>query len=99
MVNLPLEPSTTVFACREGLVEAEVDGEIVALSIEQGTCYGINRVGSRVWNLLTKPIRIRDLCAVLLAEYRVDPNVCEREVLGLLEELRAEGLIAMLEEK
>jgi hypothetical protein len=98
-VNLPLEPSTTVLACRDGLIEAEVDDEIVALSIEQGTCYGMNRVGSRVWNLLAKPIRISDLCAMLLAAYRVDPDVCERQVLDLLEELRAEGLIVTLEEK
>jgi hypothetical protein len=31
---------------------------------------------------------------MLLSEYRVDPDVCEREVLDLLEELRTEGLIA-----
>jgi Coenzyme PQQ synthesis protein D (PqqD) len=98
-VNLPLEPSTTVFACRDGLIEAEVDDEIVALSIEQGICYGMNRLGSRIWNLLAKPIRISDLCAALLAAYRVDPDVCERQVLDLLEELRAEGLIATLGEK
>ena len=43
---------TTVVARRDGFVEAEIDDEIVALSIEHGTCYGLNRVGSRIWNLL-----------------------------------------------
>jgi Coenzyme PQQ synthesis protein D (PqqD) len=71
----------------------------MALSIEQGTCFGMNRVGSRIWTLLAKPIRIDDLCAALLAQYRVDPEVCEHQVLALLEELRAEGLIATLEKK
>ena len=97
--NLPLQSAAKVVACRDGFIEAEIDDEIVALSIEQGTCYGMNRVGSRIWTLLAKPIRICDLCAALLAEYRVDPDVCERQVLDLLEELRAEGLIATLEEK
>ena len=97
--NLPLQASTTVVACTDKLIDAEIDGEIVALSIEHGTCYGMNRIGSRIWTLLAKPIRICDLCAALLAEYRVDPHVCERQVLDLLEELRAEGLIATLEEK
>ena len=81
------------------MIETDVDGEVMALSIRQGTCYGMNRVGSRIWKLLAKPIRIDDLCASLLAQYRVDPEVCERQVLDLLEELRAEGLIATLEEK
>jgi hypothetical protein len=98
-VNLPLNLSTTVVACRGGLIEAEIDEEIVALSIEQGICYGMNRVSSRIWNLLAKPIRVCDLCAALLAAYRVDPDVCERQVLDLLEELRTEGLITALEEK
>lgn len=97
--NLPLQSAGKVVACRDGLIDAEIDDEIVALSIEHGTCYGMNRVGSRIWTLLARPICICDLCAALLAEYRVDPDVCERQVLDLLEELRAEGLIATLEEK
>jgi hypothetical protein len=97
--NLPLQSSTVVVGCKDGLVEAEVDDEILALSVEQGTCYGMNRVGSRIWHLIAKPIRVRDLCAALLAQYRVDRDICEREVIDLLEELRAEGLLATLEEK
>ena len=97
MPNLSLAPSSTVVAFRDGLIEAEIDGEILALSIERGACYGMNRVGSRIWNIIAKPIRICDLCAALLATYKVDPDVCQREVLNLLEELRVEGLIATVE--
>ena len=97
--NLPLQSSATVVACRGDLIEAQIDEEIVALSIERGTCYGLNRVGSRIWKLLRTPIRITDLCAAMVGEYRVDPTICESQVLELLEELRAEGLIATVEEK
>src|SRR5262249_60852481 len=81
----------------DGLLSAEIDDEIVALSIEHGTCYGLNRVGSRIWTLLARPVRIRDLVATLLTEYEVDPDICERQVLDLLEEFRAEGLIKIVE--
>jgi hypothetical protein len=91
--------STTVVARADGFIEAEVDGEIVVLSIERGTCYGLNRVGSRIWSLISTPSPVHDLCTTLLSEYKVEPDVCEREVLDLLEELRAEGLIATVEEK
>jgi Coenzyme PQQ synthesis protein D (PqqD) len=97
--NLPLQISTTVVACKDKLIDAEIDDEVVALSIEQGTCYGMNRVGSRIWKLIAEPIRIRDLCLALRAEYRVDAEVCESQVLDLLKEFRAEGLISTLEEK
>jgi hypothetical protein len=77
----------------DGFIDSEIDNEIVALNIESGTCYGLNRVGSRIWRLLGAPVRVSDLCATLRTEYNVDPGVCERQVLDLLEELRAEGLI------
>ena len=97
--NLPLNSSTTVVARRDKLIDAEIDDEIVALSIEHGTCYGMNRVASRIWRLLAEPIRVRDLCLALRAEFRIDAKVCERQVLDLLKEFRAEGLIVTLEEK
>jgi Coenzyme PQQ synthesis protein D (PqqD) len=97
-VNSPLQFSTTVVACRDGFLEAKIDDETVALHIERGVCYGLNRVGSHVWNLLAEPIRISDLCAAMIAAYAVDPPICERQVLDLLEELRAEGLITTLVE-
>jgi len=95
---LPLAPSTVVVRC-DGFIEAELDNEIVALNIEKGTCYGLNRVGSRIWRLLTVPTRIDDICSRLLAEYNVDAEACEREVIDLLEELRSEGMIAVPEKK
>ena len=69
------------------------------LGIEKGTCYGLNPVGSRIWKHLANPIQIHEICARLLAEYKVEPSVCERQVLDLLEELRAEGHITALNEK
>ena len=97
MEHWPPLSSASVVARRDGFIEAEIDDEIVFLNIEQGTCYGLNRVGSRIWNLLAEPARIGDLCTRLLTEFRVDPLVCEHEVLALLQELCAEGLISTLE--
>jgi len=95
---LRLSPNSVV-GRSGGFIDAQLDDEVVALSIERGTCYGLNRVGSRIWALLINPSRISDICSTLLAEYKVDSDVCEREVLDLLEELRAEGLIATVDEK
>jgi hypothetical protein len=79
----------------DGFLEAEIDNEIVALSMAHGTCYGFNQVGSRIWALLAKAVRVSDLVATLLTQYQVDPDVCKCQVLDLLEELRAEGMITI----
>jgi hypothetical protein len=99
MRDMLLTTFDTVVARRDAVVEREIDDEILALSIEQGICYGMNRVASRIWKLLSKPTRICDLCTTLLAAYRVDPDACERQVLDVLEELRTEGLLVAVEEK
>jgi hypothetical protein len=97
--DLPVVAASSIVARTAGIVEAEINEEVVALSIERGICYGLNPVGSRIWNLLAAPIRVAELCATLVSEYNVDIDVCERETLDLLEELRAEGLITIVEQK
>lgn len=77
----------------DGFVTAEVDNEVAMLSIEQGKCYGLNKVGSQVWNLIGDPKRVGDICENLLGKFQVERAVCEQQVLDLLEELRAEGLV------
>jgi len=82
-----------------GVVEAEIDHEVVAINIETGNCYGLNPVGSRIWNLIAAPVSVGDVCARLVSEYQVQQSACEQQVLSLLEELRAEGLISTVPEK
>lgn len=96
MSTSPLSSSFSVVRGK-GLIEAEVDGELVALHVDKGVCYGLNKVGSRVWQLIETPAKIGDVCATLTHEFDVDAATCEREVLDLLEELRAEDLIEVRE--
>jgi hypothetical protein len=76
----------------EGLLSAEVDGELMAMSVERGMCYGLNAIGTRIWALIAEPRSISDLCAQLRQEVDVDEEECRRDVVDLLEELRTEGL-------
>src|SRR5258708_2461366 len=93
VLRLPCLSSATVVARSESAIDAEIDCEVVILTIENGTCYGLNRIGSRIWGILAAaPIRVGDICEKLLIEYRVEPSICEQQVIDLLERLRAEGL-------
>lgn len=83
---------------RAGLLEAEVDGEIVGLHVDKGTCYGFNATATRVWSLIETPRTIAELRDALLEEYDVDPGVCEAELGDLLTELEADGLVELRRE-
>ena len=76
-----------------GVIDAEIDNEIVALKIETGLCYGFNEIGSEIWKLLATPISVGDVCKKLLSEYRIDAATCERQIIELLMQLQYEGLV------
>ncbi|HEX8526091.1 PqqD family protein [Allosphingosinicella sp.] len=77
----------------EGMIEAEVDGELIGLHVDQGNCYGFNSTATRIWGLIEQPRRLSELREALLADYEVDPETCERELLELLRELEGSGLV------
>jgi hypothetical protein len=77
-------------------VATEVDREVVLMNVGRGRCYGLGETGSSVWRRLGSPIRVDDLCRELLLEYRADPQVLERDVLALLEQLKEEGLVKVI---
>ena len=87
----------SVVSRSDGVLSASVDEEVAMLDIERGMCFGMNKVASRIWDLAQEPTRVSDICAKLRAEYEVEQAECERDVLELLEALRAEGLITMVE--
>jgi hypothetical protein len=84
---------TTAITQDPGPVSTVVDGEVLMMSADSGTYFGLNAVGSRIWELAARPITVRELCDRLREEYDVFAEQCEGEVLGYLEQLLDRGLI------
>jgi hypothetical protein len=80
---------------RAELIETEVDGELVALHIDNGTCYGFNGTATRIWGLIEQPRRLSELREDLVREFDVDLETCERQLRELLKELEADGLVEL----
>lgn len=80
---------------RGGLIEAEVDGELIGLEVRQGVCYGFNGTATRIWALIEEPRKISEIVAALRAEYEVDAATCARDVRALLGQFEADGLVEL----
>ena len=74
-------------------VSTTLGAETVILGMEDGVYYGLDAVGARVWALLASPQRVSELVRVVTSEFDVSTEQCERDVLALLDELAARGLI------
>jgi hypothetical protein len=78
---------------RTALVEAKVDGELIGLHVDFGTCYGFNPTATRIWTLLDQPHSLAALCRKMELEFDVQHQDCAEAVLALLRELESEGLV------
>ena len=79
-------------------VSADLGDESVILAQESGVYFGLEGVGSRMWSLLQDPISVAELRDAILEDYDVEANRCERDLLSVLEELAANGLIETRDE-
>lgn len=74
-------------------ISTEIDGELVALDVTKGVCYGLNRVGTRIWQLVESPRSAREIAEILVTEFDVSPDVCREQTLSLLRDLAAAELV------
>jgi len=71
----------------------DLEGEVVILSLKNGAYYGLNPVGSRIWEMIQKPTSMNHIRATLLDEYDVEPERCNSDLMQIIQELASEGLI------
>lgn len=82
---------------RPDLVASNMDGETVMLDMESGQYFGMDAIGSVIWDKLQMPTSVADLCHALQAEFEVDAKTCEQDVSEFLQELVENGLLEVVE--
>lgn len=80
------------------MVSAPMEDELVMISLQKGMYYGLDNISSEIWQRIEKPISVADLCNGLLEEFDVDPEICQRETLELLNWLYSQELIKIVAE-
>ncbi len=76
-------------------VSGVLNGETILLSSTTNLYYGLDAVGSRVWELIQQPLHISAICDQVAAEFEVDRSVCEHDVRDLIEKLAEAGLVRL----
>ncbi len=78
-----------------GVLRQVLEGESVILNVNTGRYFGLDPVGSRMWDHLTGAGTIEDAVQALLAEYEVEEAKLRSELAALIGELTDNGLIAI----
>lgn len=89
--------SVSIVVVSNDQISSNLSGEAVILNLNSGVYFGLNEVGASIWNLLQKPISVGEIRDAMVEEYEVEIAQCEQDLLSLLENLLAAGLIEVRE--
>lgn len=87
-----ISPASIVVASSDQ-ISSDLAGEVVMLNLKNGTYYGLDNVGARVWELIQVPQPVAAVRDMILAEYEVEPARAEGDLLALLGKLADAELI------
>ena len=68
------------------------------LLLERNAYYDTNAQGAAVWQALTSPTTVRELCQTLTARYDVSIDDCTRDVLAFVQHSGEEGLVCFVDD-
>ncbi|MDH6060134.1 PqqD family peptide modification chaperone [Chrysosporum bergii ANA360D] len=96
-INTDISENCIVVAVKEQIF-SEVGQEAVILHLNTGIYHGVNEVGTRIWNLIQQPKAVKDIKQILLQEYAVTSEDCDRDLIALLKDFLAVALIEVKNE-
>lgn len=87
--------ATDRFSISDEVLSQEVNGETVLLDLEGESYFGLNEVGTRIWQLLQAKPTVAETLSTLSDEYDVSREQLESDVSDLLIKLTDAGLISL----
>ena len=90
----PISEATDILRS-QSVLTAEVEGEMVMLSIEQGCYYGLDDIGSDIWGRIEPPCSFADLIDKLAVDYDADRATIAADVRGLLARMAAQNVVRL----
>ncbi|WP_309497033.1 PqqD family protein [Sulfurovum sp.] len=81
----------------ETVFAQEVDGEMVLLDMESENYFGLDEVGTSIWQAMQDKETLKEVLEVLLEQYEVDAEVLENDLSSFIGKLVESGLVKVEE--
>lgn len=85
----------TIVSAIEDQVYSVLDDESVILDLDGGIYYGLDMVGTRIWEIIQNPTQVNEVINSIEQEYEVDRERCTKDILNLLEDLEEHNLLTV----
>jgi Coenzyme PQQ synthesis protein D (PqqD) len=77
----------------EDVVFRELQGEAVILSLESSMYFGLDPIGTRIWELCATHGSLRAVWEAMQEEFDAPDDTLQSDLLALIDELSANGLV------
>src|ERR1700758_5170480 len=91
--------SDSVVVAVKSQLSCQVDADTVVLHFDKGLYFGLNEMGTLIWNQIQQPRKVQEIRDAILREYEVSSEECERDLFSLLRELSDKGLVEVHDAK
>jgi len=78
-----------------GLINADVDGEVVIMSLSEGCYFGLDNIASDIWKRLESGCTVAELLDSLAQDYDATREVIENDVSELLRRMAERDLVVI----
>ena len=75
------------------LVAAEMDGDIVMMSVETGSYFGLTGIAPQIWEALDTPQTFEDLLGKMFSLYEVEDEVLRADLTTFVADMQKNGLV------
>ncbi len=86
----------TILEPAKSVVGRLIDQEALIVVAEQGRAKVLNEVGARIWGLVDGSRSVDDIIRSICQEFDVEVGEAERDVIGFLERLLAQGALTRI---
>lgn len=83
----------------DAFITSTVDNDLVMMSLEKGNYYGLDKIGSFIWENIAQQTTIGQLCQKLTEHFEVEAAQCQADVLDFLHELIKEDMVQIVDAK
>ena len=78
------------------ILSSKIDEEVILMSIEADSYFGLDPIGSYIWELLSKqPSTVNELVVLLTEEYEIDEETCRKDVQIFINDMSTRKLIKL----
>lgn len=83
----------TVLRRNPELLSVEMDGDLVMMSIETGSYFGVSGIGPSIWEFLENPRKFDEVVDEICENFEVDPDTAAADLHIFVARLAENGMV------